>query len=260
METKSIPLVSIGIPTYNGSKRILKPLLSILKQDYTNLEILISDNGSVDNTKEVVEELCKIYPQIKYYRQATNLGMMPNFNFLLQNASGIYFMWVSDDDELEPGVVPKYVDFLENNLNYSLASGKIKYWKNGTPDILEDGFNFEQNSPSQRVISFYFKVIYCGMLHGLMRREPIKNVPIRSIIGNDYHFVANLAYLGKIRNFDFVGYHKNFGGLSSSFVQYAKAIGESKFAGRFPHLKMAGDAFSEVMYRSDYFFDQATTF
>ncbi|MBA4058679.1 MAG: hypothetical protein C0490_28440, partial [Marivirga sp.] len=103
---------------------------------------------------------------------------------------------------------------------------------------------------SVRVIDFYAKVIFCGLMHGLMRRDLALSIPLHNIIGNDYHFVANLVYLGKIKNFDFVGYHKNLGGTSKNFKQYAKAMGESKFAGTFPHIKMAIDAFKEVVKRS----------
>ncbi len=244
---KEYPLVSIGVPTYNRGIGIRKTLESIWQQGYPTLEIIISDNCSTDNTKEVIEVLCKGHNETKYYRQETNIGMIPNFAFLLRKASGKYFMWASDDDALEPGILFKYVDFLEANPEYSIASGEIKY---DSPDFNEGGFTFEQRSPSVRVINYYFKVVYGGMIHGLMRRDLAKDVSIHKVIGNDYHFIANLAYLGKIKNFQFVGYHKNFGGTSRSFKEYAKAMGDTEFAGNFPHLKMSCDAFEEVMYKS----------
>lgn len=247
------PLISIGIPTYNRNYGIRKTLESIWQQQYPNLEIIISDNCSKDNTFEVLAEFAKAHPEIKAYRQEKNITMIPNFEFVRQKASGKYFMWVADDDTLEPGILQRYVDFLEANPEYSLVSGQIKYWLDNDPALYERGFNFETNWPGLRVFGYYFKVIYGGMIHGMMRREMTKNVRLRKIIGNDYHFIASLAYLGKIKNFDFVGYHKNFGGTSKSFKEYAKAVGDSPFAGKFPHLKMAGDAFKEVMYRSRVF-------
>jgi hypothetical protein len=62
--------------------------------------------------------------------------------------------------------------------------------------------------------------------------------------------VASLAYLGKIKNFDFTGYHKSLGGTSKDFKSYSKSIGDSPFAGNFPYLKIAGDSFLEVMTNS----------
>ncbi|HTH56735.1 MAG TPA: glycosyltransferase family 2 protein [Cyclobacteriaceae bacterium] len=244
------PLVSIGIPTYNRSKGVLKTLASLWAQKYPHLEVIISDNCSSDDTKGVIQLNRLEHPQIKYYRQNSNIGLVKNFEFVLRKATGKYFMWVADDDTIEPGAILKYVSFLENNIDYSLVSGEIKYWLNDKQCISERGFNLEQKSSSLRVLGFYSKVVYGGMIHGMMRRELTKHISLRQAIGNDYHFIANLAYLGEIKHFDFVGYNKNFGGTSKDFRQYAKQIGDSNFAGKFPHLKMAHDAFAEVMYRS----------
>jgi len=251
MESRTdYPLISIGIPTYNRNIGILRTLTSIWQQQYPNLEILISDNCSLDNTQEIIQGLSEKHPEIKIFRQQSNIGMIPNFEFVLKKSSGIYFMWVADDDALEPGILLKYVNFLERHPDYSIVSGAIKYWLNNAPNFIERGFTLEHQSPGVRVFNYYFKVIYGGMIHGMMRRELANNVPLRRVIGNDYHFIANLAYLGKVKNFDFVGYHKNFGGTSKSFKQYAKAMGDSTFAGNFPHIKIACDAFMEVLRKS----------
>lgn len=247
---KTYPLVSIGIPTYNRSKGICRTLVSIWRQQYPNLEVIISDNCSTDDTEDVINLLGKRHPVIKYFRQPSNIGMIKNFEFVLRQASGKYFMWVADDDALEPAVLEKYVSFMESHPQHALVSGEIKYWLDSRQDLSERGFNFEQKSSSLRVLGYYSKVVYGGMIHGLMRRELTEKIDLRNVIGNDYHFIANLAYLGEIKHFDFVGYHKSFGGTSRNFKQYARHIGDSDFAGNFPHLKMAYDAFTEVMYRS----------
>ena len=67
MENENQPLVSIGVPIFNGEKELAVALDSLIAQDYTNLEIIISDNASTDNT----ESICRIYEQkhnsIKYF-------------------------------------------------------------------------------------------------------------------------------------------------------------------------------------------------
>lgn len=247
------PLVSIGIPTYNGGMRIFKALHSVWIQRYPNIEIVISDNASYDETEEVLRNLAREHHEIKYYRQKRNIGLVANFEFVLTKASGKYFMWVADDDALEPGVLFRYVSFLEHHDAYSLVSGAIQYWKGNEHAHLESGFTFEQNNASLRCMHFYFKVVYGGIFHGMMRRSTGASIPCRKVFGNDYHFVANLAFAGKVKNFGFTGYHKWLGGTSRDNKKYAKAIGESKFTGYFPHLKMSYDAFAEVMYRSPVF-------
>lgn len=253
MESENLiqyPRVSIGIPTFNGGKRIHKALYSIFNDPYPNLEVIISDNASWDDTARVCAAICKDHPEVRYIRQAQNIGLIPNFEFVLREASGEYFMWLADDDRVEPGAIEKYVSFLQSHPDYVLVSGAIQYWKGNCMDIVERGFTFTQSRPAIRSISYYARVIYGGMFHGLMLRAITARIPCRNVFGVDYHFVANLAYSGKVKNFDWLGYHKWFGGTSRDNRKYAKAIGESKFAGEFPHLKMASDAFAEVLYYS----------
>jgi glycosyltransferase involved in cell wall biosynthesis len=253
MESNRLPLVTIGIPTYNGGKRLPRPIESTSSQNYPNLEVIISDNCSTDNTREIVEKFALQHPQIRLIRQEKNIGQIENYCFLMQAAKGKYFIWLADDDFLEPGFLLKAVQFLEEHDDYSIASGRIQYWQKTSRDVVEQGFNFEQNSPALRVAHFYSKVIYGGLMHGVIRRELAEGIALKKVIGNDYHFVANLAYLGKVKNFEFTGYNKHFGGVSKNFRQYAKAMGESWIVGHFPHLKIAKDAFREVWRRSPVF-------
>lgn len=244
------PLVSVGIPTYNGGAKIRTAVMSVLNQGYPNLQILISDNCSTDNTLEVCGDLSKTYPCIKYVRQDENIGVMSNFQFVLNEAAGDFFMWMSDDDSLEPGILEKYVNFLMDNPGYSLVSGQVKYWIDERPIFCEQGFSFEQSAGVVRLLHFYFKVVYGSIFYGLMHTQVARQIPLKNRIGDDWHFIASVAYVGKIKNLDCIGYHKRCGGLSKNFKQYGKAVGASSFAIRFPHIQIALDAFSNIVYDS----------
>lgn len=247
------PLVTVGVPTFNGGKRISKALRSVLDQDYPNLELIISDNCSTDNTMEVCMALGKKHPSIRYFRQPRNIGVMHNFDFVLQQARGEFFMWISDDDFLEPGILQTYASFLVANPDYALVSGKIKYWIGNQPIFCEQDFNMGQRAGITRLVNFYFKVVYGSIFYGLMRRPLAKEIPIKNRIGDDWHFVASLAYLGKIKNLDCVGYNKRCGGLSKDFQQYAKTMGAAPFSARYPHVQIALDAFSNIYSHSPVF-------
>jgi glycosyltransferase involved in cell wall biosynthesis len=97
------PLVSVGVPTFNRPQGLLRTLEYILSQTYPNLEVLVSDNASTD---PLVEEIGRSFalkdPRVHYFRQASNIGAMPNFKNVLHRASGEYFMWAADDDEWSP--------------------------------------------------------------------------------------------------------------------------------------------------------------
>ena len=68
MEMENYPLVSIGMPVFNGEKGLANAIVSILKQDFPNLEIVISDNTSTDATPEICRDYTAKDPRVKYYR------------------------------------------------------------------------------------------------------------------------------------------------------------------------------------------------
>ncbi|MBI5739857.1 MAG: glycosyltransferase [Nitrospirae bacterium] len=120
MNDKQPPLVSIGMPTYNRADGFLKGALrSALDQTYPDFELIVSNNCSTDHTEEVVKGFND--PRIRYFKQAVNIGSVPNSNFCLSRARGDYFLLHHDDDLIDP-------DFLETCMkaaNYSADAGVI---------------------------------------------------------------------------------------------------------------------------------------
>ncbi len=100
------PLVSVGLPTYNRPEGLRRALECIIKQSYGNLEIIVSDNASPgDETGRVVGEYMARDGRISYVRQDRNIGVIPNFQYVLANSAGEYFMWAADDDEWDPSFI-----------------------------------------------------------------------------------------------------------------------------------------------------------
>ncbi|HXB91067.1 MAG TPA: glycosyltransferase family 2 protein [Puia sp.] len=92
-------LVSIGVPTYNRPDGLRKALLSITRQTYRNIEVIVSDNCStVGDMSWVEKDFCEADPRVKFFRQKENKGPTHNFHFVLESASGNYFIWAADDD------------------------------------------------------------------------------------------------------------------------------------------------------------------
>lgn len=102
------PLVTIAIPTFNRASYLAQALRSALNQSHWNIEILVSDNASTDATASVIRDLAD--PRIRYLRQTSNIGMMPNWNVCLQEARGSYFLMLSDDDLLEDDAVASLLE------------------------------------------------------------------------------------------------------------------------------------------------------
>jgi glycosyltransferase involved in cell wall biosynthesis len=248
----TLPKVTVGLPTYNGGRKILKAIQSVFNQEYSNLEVIISDNCSTDqDTEEICRGLSQRHPNVvRYYRQPINRGVVANYQFVLEQATGDYFLWIADDDTLAHGILKKYVDFLQTNPEYALVSGQVKYWQGSKLVLVEKDFNMEQSQPYLRVINYYFKVLHGAMFYGLMNRQIAQSIPLRNRIGDDWHFVASIAFAGKIRNLEYHGYNKKFGGVSSTMKNYARVIGASWFSANFPHATIAIDALAEIVMLS----------
>jgi len=108
-------LVTIGIPTYNSGKYLRNCLESILKQTYSNFEVIVSDNGSTDNTEEIV--LSYKDPRIKFYRNERNLFCYGNYNRIIGLAKGELLAIYHSDDVYEPNIVEEQVEFLQIHKN-----------------------------------------------------------------------------------------------------------------------------------------------
>jgi glycosyltransferase involved in cell wall biosynthesis len=83
-----LPLVTLGLPVYNGEKYIEQALQSLKAQTWPALEILISDNASTDGTAAICQRLAEGDARIRYIRQPTNIGAKNNFDFLVEEARG----------------------------------------------------------------------------------------------------------------------------------------------------------------------------
>ncbi|WP_297192886.1 glycosyltransferase family 2 protein [uncultured Campylobacter sp.] len=124
------PFLSVLISTYNRSTLLQKAILSVLKQDFKDLEIIISDDNSSDDTKNVVNKLMAEDERIKFVTNTKyKKGPNGNKNNALDNASGEFVMFLDDDDELLDGATLSLVD--KAKLGYSHIFGNCLIEENG---------------------------------------------------------------------------------------------------------------------------------
>lgn len=126
MENIQNPLVSIIMPTYNRAHMISLAINSILAQSYQNWELLVIDNESSDNTKDVVEKFSETDQRIKYYnvKKDHKIGIARYLNYGIEISAGKYIARLDDDDEwCDPEKLIKQVKFLEENKEYVIVGG-----------------------------------------------------------------------------------------------------------------------------------------
>lgn len=105
--------LSFCIPTYNRCQLLRETIGSILSQSL-NIEIVVSDNCSVDDTQSYMEELCKYYPQIHYYRWNQPVECGQNLLHTIELAKGDYCWLMTDDDCLERGAIDHVMELLQS--------------------------------------------------------------------------------------------------------------------------------------------------
>ena len=115
------PLLTIAIPTYNGSRTIKVMLDILLPQIDNRVEIIVIDNCSTDDTPKIIKEYGVKYNMIKYIRNEKNIGADGNFLKCMCVASGRYIHILSDDDVLTEGTLKKVLDFLQQNQDMGLV-------------------------------------------------------------------------------------------------------------------------------------------
>lgn len=104
------PLISIAMATYNGETFLKQQIESILCQTYKNIELIICDDMSTDNTVQIVEEYMKIYDCIKLYKNKTNLGFVKNFEKAIEFSSGDFIALADQDDIWDINKLEIYID------------------------------------------------------------------------------------------------------------------------------------------------------
>lgn len=107
------PLISVIIPTYNREKTILRSVMSVLNQTYKNLELIVVDDCSTDNTKEVVSQIKD--SRFKYYCLERNSGACVARNYGIEKAAGEYIAFNDSDDQWHKDKLEKQLSFLINN-------------------------------------------------------------------------------------------------------------------------------------------------
>jgi glycosyltransferase involved in cell wall biosynthesis len=194
------PRVSIGLPVYNGQRFLKEALDSLLAQTYTDFELIISDNASTDAT----ERICRAYvakdQRVRYYRNATNIGVNRNFNRVFALSTGNYFKWASADDVCKPEHLARCIDVLDHESTVVLAHSKTRFIdQNGTPlDINDPGWDLQSSAADER-LRYVIHAGHCVNPHyGVIRADALAKTRLMpNYPGGDYRLLAELSLKGK---------------------------------------------------------------
>ncbi|MCM8756456.1 MAG: glycosyltransferase family 2 protein, partial [Candidatus Omnitrophica bacterium] len=171
------PLVSVVIPTYNRAYSLKRAIESVINQTYKNLEIIIIDDGSSDNTEEIVSDFKD--PRIQYIHHLQNRGISSARNTGIKNSKGDLIAFLDSDDEYFPQKIEKNVEvFLNCSARIGLVSSN--HWV-----IREEGkkLGIVKFSPKRRLFPLPSTWV--------IRRKVIEKIGLfdeRILVGEDIDF------------------------------------------------------------------------
>ncbi len=223
------PLVSVIVPAYNHQAFVEESIEALIQQDYMHLEFIIIDDGSTDQTVEIIERLmpaCRERFSHVIFRSRPNEGVVRTLNEAIGLAQGKYIAAIASDDVFEPDAIRCYVDFMEENPGYVLVVGdnliiddesEVCCWDkqcentHNANEVKYDTFgSYLQHK--RRDVDFLSESFgsYESLLRGnyvpngyLMRRDVIQSFYYsESAQIEDHHIMLQLAKHGKLKYLD----------------------------------------------------------
>lgn len=125
-----MPKVSIIIPCYNQGKYVAEAINSALRQTFNDIEIVCVNDGSTDNSVEIIKLFENKYKNFIFLNNEENRGVIYSRNFAIKNCNGTYILPLDADDIIEPTYVEKAVKILDNNPNIGIVYCKAKIFGN----------------------------------------------------------------------------------------------------------------------------------
>lgn len=191
-DTTGEPLVTVGLPVFDGERYLAGALDALLAQGHRNLEVIVSDNASTDGTERIGRAYAERDPRVRYRRNGANLGALPNAQRTLDAARGEYFMWAAHDDLWEPGFVGTLWRLLDEHPAAALAFCRFDGIDEGgcATRTYEAIFELPVRDPYERLRAFLAQPVALGkanLFYALYRTAALREAGGTGIVAPDLH-------------------------------------------------------------------------
>lgn len=212
-----LPLISVIIPMYNAEKYIERCLLSIINQTYPNIEVLVIDDGSKDNSESIVLSLASKYQnKLKFFKKA-NSGVSATRNYGLKKASGDYFAFVDSDDWIAPNMYKSMLQLLQQYNADLVICGRTRVINGKELQYPDKGIqHFYDGRIDMRQLSNQFDLNI--LVNKLYSRELWGNLqlPENMSYAEDLYFTPDILNRSKHTVYTSIGYYYYYENLSSA--------------------------------------------
>jgi len=171
-----------------------------MEQDFTDFELIISDNASTDGTEEICREAAARDPRIRYFRNETNIGATRNYNRVFELSRGEFFKWASHDDEFHPTFLRRCMETFARSPSSTVlvcTKAEIIDAAGVALCVSPDGVSINSESAIKRFagVLFYSSV---HALWGIVRSEALRRTRLMGCVAADYVVLGELALLGNL--------------------------------------------------------------
>jgi glycosyltransferase involved in cell wall biosynthesis len=202
VDASPLPVVSIGLPVYNGEATLRRALDALLAQDFTDFELIISDNASTDGTRAICEEYAARDERIRYHRNEKNLGAAANYNRVAELARGEFFRWAAHDDLCDPSHLKRCMQAMRDAPPGTVLCYPCTLIIDGEEQVTEkyeDGIGCVDSRPHVRLGVVLRELVLCNSVMGLMRLEALRKTRlIARFRSSDVLLLSELAMLGPV--------------------------------------------------------------
>lgn len=214
---------TIAFPTFNRVDTLPQAVASALAQDYAALEVVICDNASTDVTEDYCRALAAADGRVRYVRHAENIGALGNFEAALAAASGEYFMWLADDDWIDPNYLTECIGALERG---AVLAGGRAHWFGGDVELkVEAPLTLSAGTGTARVLEYYRRVTRNSVFYGVYRTATVRSLgSVPEPTGGDWMFVALAALTGPVETVETTAINRATGGASDTILGAGWAI------------------------------------
>ncbi|KYN25409.1 hypothetical protein AUQ44_07410 [Vibrio cidicii] len=192
-------LISVILPVYNAQDTIVAAIESVLKQTYSNLELIIIDDGSTDKTASLIEG---IEDDRIIFKKRDNKGLGNTLNELLSMCSGDLVARMDADDICHPNRLEKQFKFMESNSDVVLLGGQIRFLVNNSY-INIDFFPAEHEKILAGLMNENFPICHPTIMFRKKEALCLGGYTV-GLAGEDLDFFLRIASLGKLANLDTV--------------------------------------------------------
>lgn len=203
-----MPDVSILLPVYNGEETIAETVNSLLKQTYSDFELLVCIDGTNDRSEEIVRSFGD--RRIKIFKNQQNLGLGSTLNRLVYNtdSNAKYIAMAEQDDFYYPDRLLLQYDYMEANAEYGLVSGIAEHYKGDEkffsfPGILVNGGNYPEEKKENFLLNYRYMVKVANSCMMFRKKVHVDNGLYFSMhypsISVDWSYILRFSMVAKIK-------------------------------------------------------------